>query len=152
MVRNYPDNPFNVGNVRNMRNTKKWTYNCGGYALGIYSWYCPFDKKDENYWLKTKGKFREKEISAIAYMLKDFDFLNLIEEKEVKARNFDIDKYTIIAFRFSCDDFHYWKLGRNYNWYDKMGSSRYINRHAFNDVFKEWGNYRGKIYYFIKAR
>lgn len=32
---------FNLSNKRNVRNTPRRTYNCGGFALGCFSWYCP---------------------------------------------------------------------------------------------------------------
>ena len=41
------DDPFNKNNKRNVRNTERNTYNCGGYALGTFSWYCPHDENDE---------------------------------------------------------------------------------------------------------
>ena len=33
--------PFNTLGLRNINNTIKRYYNCGGYALGTFSWYWP---------------------------------------------------------------------------------------------------------------
>lgn len=35
------EDEFNLSNKRNVRNTPRRTYNCGGFALGCFSWYCP---------------------------------------------------------------------------------------------------------------
>ena len=37
------DDFFNIKRTRNEENTDIEYYNCGGYALETYSWYCPFD-------------------------------------------------------------------------------------------------------------
>lgn len=42
-----PTDPFNFLRNRNVRNTEKITYNCGGYALGTFSWYCPHRREDD---------------------------------------------------------------------------------------------------------
>ena len=42
-----PTDPFNFLRNRNVRNTEKRTYNCGGYALGTFSWYCPHRAEDD---------------------------------------------------------------------------------------------------------
>ena len=49
MFRNYylNDDPFNKNNNRNLRNTPRRHFNCGGYALGTFSWYCPHSPEDE---------------------------------------------------------------------------------------------------------
>ena len=36
--------PKNSNHLRNINNTDKFDYNCGGYALGTFSWYTPFDE------------------------------------------------------------------------------------------------------------
>ena len=38
---------LNSDNKRNERNTSELQYNCGGYALGTYSWYSPYDSHSE---------------------------------------------------------------------------------------------------------
>lgn len=39
--------PLNMRGSRNIRNTDKADYNCGGYALGTFSWYLPSRTREE---------------------------------------------------------------------------------------------------------
>lgn len=155
MVHNYiHDDPLNLHGLRNINNTPRYTYNCGGYALGTFSWYCPFGY-EKHYNLKNKRAYERIEKEAINQMLKEIPALILIDEEKVKARDFDINRFTIIAFRFSRKDFHYYKLGKNWRWYDKCGSTYSIHHHKFNEVWNKWGDsnqYDGRIYFFLKAR
>ena len=48
-----PTDPFNFLRNRNVRNTEKRTYNCGGYALDTFSWYCPTEQKMTSTTLET---------------------------------------------------------------------------------------------------
>lgn len=41
----------------------------------------------------------------------------------VMERKYSPKDYEVVALRFCDCDFHFWKLGRNWNWYDKMGSA-----------------------------
>ena len=47
MFRTKQDDDFNINRKRNTRNTSKRLYNCAGYALGTFSWYCPHSTEDE---------------------------------------------------------------------------------------------------------
>ena len=73
---------------------------------------------------------------------------NLIMERKYSPK-----EYEVVAMRFCVFDFHFWKLGRNWNWYDKMGSTKCIHRHAFEDVRRIWCHrYNSPIVCFIRAR
>lgn len=41
--RKFANDPFNKDNRRRQKNTKTEAYNCGGFALGTFSWYAPYD-------------------------------------------------------------------------------------------------------------
>lgn len=152
MFFNYTNSdPKNVLKKRNIKNTEKRNYNCGGYALGTYSWYTPF-KKITAINLRNHHMYHAIEKDAVAKILTDFPDLQLVEENTIFNKSVDYTKNEIIAFRFSHHDFHFWKISKNGRWYDKMGSSYYINSHKYFDVFENWGTYDGKLYFFTRPR
>ena len=71
-------------------------------------------------------------------MLEEIDGLRVIDN----IKELNKDEYAV-AFRFTSDwlqeDFHFIKRARNGQWYEKMGSSSYINRVPTKKVFApEW--------------
>lgn len=134
------NDPFNLNNTRNTRNTEQRDYNCAGYALGTFSWYCPDDEEHSPFWT-LHGRTREYRVSAIQKMLDEFPNLRLIKNIDECA-----DNEYVIAFRLAKDDFHYIKRGFNKVWYHKRGGGR-IERISQDEVFdKTWcGRYKGKI-------
>lgn len=148
--------PFNMLGSRNIRNTDKADYNCGGYALGTFSWYwpgCTEEEYDAIMWyaeIEDWDKALELAAKAIVDELPDWSVvpIGLVMERKYSPKD-----YEIVAMRFCCYDFHFWKLGRNWSWYDKMGDCRQINRHAFNDVQYTWnGRYDSPVVCFIRTR
>lgn len=152
---------YNKSKRRNRNNTSQWEYNCGGFALGTFSWYCPakhetYGHKDEFYGSDWEP-FNAKQsyyatYSCIRAMLKDFDDLRLIKSvKELQK-----DEYAI-AFRISetCDDFHYCRRTSNGNWYHKMGNGiirRTTKEQVFSDIwdFDTGDTYSGQLVLFAK--
>ena len=98
------DDPFNIAKERNTMNTDRGEYNCGGYALGCYSWYCPFAHQVRDF---------EKNVNQI---LKDFRNTRLVDNIQDLMPN----EY-MIAFRLSSDDFHFMKRAKNGVWREKRG-------------------------------
>ena len=148
---------FNTLGLRNINNSEKRRYNCGGYALGTFSWYWPgrteeeYEKvmeyaEDENW-----GPALELAAEAIVSELAGWQ---LVELEEVMRRHYSPKEYEVVAMRFCSYDFHFWKLGCNWNWYDKAGSSNRIDRHAFKDVIrKSWNRrYDSPIICFVRMR
>ena len=132
------DDPFNIAKERNTRNTNRGQYNCGGYALGCYSWYCPFAHQVIDF---------EKNVNQI---LKDFPNTRLIDNIQDLMPN----EY-MVAFRLSQDDFHFMKRSKNGVWREKRGSQPEIRIVPKSVVFGEvWSphrydtGYRGKIAFF----
>lgn len=146
---------FNRYSNRNMRNTPKWKYNCAGYALGIFSWYCPYDAEvghhfgdydmtDEFSPLRSQAL-----MECITQMLADFDDLRVIHSlKELEENEY------AIAFRLSWDDFHYMRRADNGHWYEKRGSEDCIRTVTVEEVFSDnWhGRYDGNIVLFAKGK
>lgn len=152
----YLRDPFNARGLRNITNTPKRFYNCGGYAFGTFSWYWPGRTAEEHDeimeyagaedWDNTLGLAAE----AIVGELPGWSVVPLTL---VMARRYSPAQYEIVAMRFCDFDFHFWKLGRNWNWYDKMGSAGWIERHAFEDVYRAWYHrYDSPIVCFVRMR
>jgi hypothetical protein len=152
MFRSYylKDDPFNKNNNRNVRNTPKRNYNCGGYALETFSWYCPHTEEDDNtffgydYGFNTQEEAWVKTMYAVSKMILDFEG-NLRMIKSLKQLHKDTER--VVAFRLSSDgDFHYIKKTKN-GWRHKCGASFYIRRMSEHDVFNtKWnGRYDGPI-------
>lgn len=148
---------FNTLGLRNINNTEKWYYNCGGYALGTFSWYWPGrDEKEYGKIMKYAGDENwgpALELAAEA-IIDELTGWRLVEIEEVMQRHYSPKEYEVVAMRFCSFDFHFWKLGCNWNWYDKAGSSKDIDRHAFRDVMgKRWNQrYDSPIICFVRMR
>ncbi len=153
--RYYLDDPFNKIANRSLANTQRDTFNCGGYALGTFSWYCPHNPEDEtpddwfgmcyDYGFRDREEAWVKTMYAVSKMVLDFEGkLRMITHLE------QLDKKTerVVAFRLSSDgDFHYIKKSKNGHWHHKQGASFPIHRMSQHDVFNtDWCNrYDGPI-------
>lgn len=123
---------------RNQYNTKILDYNCGGYALGTYNWYFPYnyDREVTVEELIYEG-FNEEEIYNILLkedvdnMLYDFEGRLRLINTEEEANSDEI----VIAYRIFIDfcldnnklyyedsDFHY-RVKNNGVWFEKNGDS-----------------------------
>ena len=113
---------LNIRHERNLNNTPRTSFNCAGFALGTYSWYCPREGESEwkDYAFETGKQAYEATQRSIDCMLKDFPTLRVIDSlDEVQS-----DEYPIL-FRHSSDgDFHYLRRGRNGIWYHKRGRTK----------------------------
>lgn len=137
-----PTDPFNFLRNRNVRNTEKRTYNCGGYALGTFSWYCPHRREDDftpfgAYYADTASEAESITQHSVQVMLEDFrGKLRVISDvAEANMRN-----EIVIAFRISTKsgDFHYVRRGCNGGWYHKMGARPYIDKMDAVEVFSDY--------------
>ena len=149
--------PFNALGLRNIGNTQKHHYNCGGYALGTFSWYWPGRDEEEYEQIMAYADEENWEPAlqlAAEAIISELAGWQLVEIEEVMRRCYSPKEYEIVAMRFCSYDFHFWKLGNNWNWYDKAGGSHYIDRHAFKDVMGKKWNYRydSPIICFVRMR
>ena len=148
----YGDDLFNRNGTRNEKNTKEGTYNCGGYALGTFSWYLPHS---EDVWDGMFAHWDVEKIERITaecveQMLKDFSDLRVISDlREVKRSEY------AIAFRVSADgDFHYARHSRFQTWKHKQGAW-WIGTMTRKEVLTtNWcgGRYNGPLVLFAKKR
>lgn len=138
---------FNLKGERNIRNTDKHEYNCGGYALGTFSWYEPF-KRGECFNLDFDSWYQacENTERCVAVMLEEFKKLRRIESlEEVSSTE------TAIAFRISWDgDFHFVRRAKNHCWYHKRGNTPQILTMRTETVLSSvWcGRYDGPLVLF----
>lgn len=116
-----PTDFFNKKHKRNIKNTNFRCYNCGGYALNIFSWYIP---RDKNNILRFNATTEKEMLSttkiAVEFMLNEFKDLRVITDlKELQPNEY------AIAFRIGGvkgeNDFHFMKRGQNGRWYHKQG-------------------------------
>lgn len=148
--------PFNTLGMRNINNSAKRHYNCGGYALGTFSWYWPGRTEEEHDEIMEYAEAEDwnnaLELAAYA-IVSELHGWSVVPIGLVMERKYSPKDYEVVALRFCDDDFHFWKLGRNWNWYDKMGSAGWIGRHAFGDIRYTWCNrYNSPIICFVRAR
>lgn len=148
--------PFNKRGSRNIRNTDKADYNCGGYALGTFSWYLPSRTREEYSDIMGYADIGDMDVAltlASEAIVNELPGWSIVPFALVMEREYSPKDYEIVAMRFCYCDFHFWKLGRNWNWYDKMGCRGQINRHAFNDARNVWNDrYDSPVVCFIRAR
>ena len=148
--------PLNKRGSRNIRNTDKADYNCGGYALGTFSWYLPSRTRKEYTDIMGHADIGDMDTAltlAAEAIVSELPGWSVVPFALVMERKYSPKDYEVVAMRFCYYDFHFWKLGRNWNWYDKMGGCRQIDRHAFNDVRYKWnGRYDSPVVCFIRAR
>lgn len=138
---------LNVENNRNINNSPKRGYNCAGYALNTFSWYCPnpVDYFPWGDWFDDDWEVESIHNMAVQIMLHDFAFRHIRLIADVAELH---ENEYAFAFRLSDDgDFHYVKRGRNGTWYHKMGNSPDINIMPREEVFSaSWCyRYRGPI-------
>lgn len=148
--------PFNKRGSRNIHNTDKADYNCGGYALGTFSWYLPSRTRKEYSDIMGHADIGDMDVAltlAAEAIVAELPGWSIVPFALVMERKYSPKDYEIVALRFCYYDFHFWKLGRNWNWYDKMGCFEQINRHAFDDVRNVWNDrYDSPVVCFIRAR
>lgn len=142
-----------------IRNTPKDVYNCGGYAFNLFKWYVPTESWEDYEAVKLllDGEHYESATNiAVNYMREDLGY-TVVSNDEVFNHSIDYKKYEIVAFRYEMkgedSDFHYMKIGKNGNWYEKRGSGYRIYRHEYYYVFGTWAyRYDGPIVFLTKKR
>lgn len=152
--------PFNRNGKRNRSNTDTDAYNCGGFALGTYSWYVPY-RSDEQmniyaHWANIQmcldaGNIADRiDARAAAYpyvvsllnlfverILEDFPSVRRVQTfEEIKPDE------RIILFRTGADDFHFIVSFDHKHWWHKYGWN-YIEELCEDEVLDtEWANGR----------
>ena len=147
------DDLLNKEGTRNVKNMNKSEYNCGGYALETFNWYCPYTKEMRGLlfdsW-ESDYDYDETIKICVDYMLEEFKGeLRVIEDvSELQEGEY------AIAFRISEGDFHYAKRTKNGRWFHKMGGKHRIDTMRKTEVFgSNWcWRYDSKVTLFAKKR
>lgn len=148
------NDPYNTLGLRNVKNTTKREYNCAGYALGCFSWYCPdnterYCRFDEC----LEENMHEQTMYFVNHILRDFPSLRLIDSiKQAQKRD------EVVAFRLSTKipDFHF-MVRKHGRWYHKMGGKPAIDKATEQIALHEsWFNdggdeYDGEIVLMVKT-
>ena len=141
---------YNISHKRNVRNTNKGLYNCVGYALGLFSWYHPWDKKHRcapsHASNDSLASINVRATKMVRYMLHERHLSNRIRQIESIADLLP-NEYAV-AFRCGYKDFHFIKRAKNGHWYSKMGNDNTIAQcHNVLDESIPWNDkYTSKIY------
>ena len=142
---------FNLDQLRNAENTHITDYNCGGYALGTYSWYLPSRMDIMWGWWHTYDRPTLEKMTqqAVKVMLEDFSDLRVI----IDLRQVQKDEYAI-AFRLSSDgDFHYIRQDKGKWWTHKRGSTQIVRIAQKTVLSRNWcGRYDGPLVLLAKKR
>jgi hypothetical protein len=134
----YMRDRLNTKRLRELNNTPRSEYNCGGYALDTFSWYHPFSRKDRTLdnVIEAFGEDYDKVLDyTVNYMLKDFKGkLRVIENLNELLSNEEAVAYRIEMCGVGAD-FHYVRRKRNGSWYGKLGACPTIHRYTEEQVF-----------------
>lgn len=154
--------PYNHSNSRNVNNTCKAVYNCGGYALDLFAWYCPWGLEVQESetplaraywqgdWFGTDEMFAPT-FKCVQNMLAEIPTLRLL----TGINDPITDNEYMLAFRISCDgDFHFAKRGNNGVWHHKRGSRDEIETMTILELLDEsWlGRYDGPLVFFANTK
>lgn len=152
----YTGDPFNTLGLRNVNNTTKRYYNCGGYALGTFSWYWLGRTEEEHNKIMRYAGDEDWDNAlklATEAIINELPGWSVVPLDLIIERKYSPKEYEVVAMRLCSYDYHFWKLGRNWNWYDKMGQASWIDRHAFEDIRHIWcRRYDSPIVCFVRMR
>lgn len=139
---------YNSKKKRNLKNTDRNFFNCGGYALNTMNWYCPYEEHKSFCGMVIEMGIIEATKYMMNFILEDIPNIRLIQEVSELQEN----EYAV-AFRICGDDFHFLKRGKNGIWYQKMGAKHYLNTMSATEVFSDRWNWRynGPVVLFAKV-
>lgn len=143
-------------NSNRYKRKNKKSYNCGGYALGTYDWFIPYQCRslDNNLRKDIEEFFCESMSNAYAFCTNDYNIMaeRCIKEmicyfngrlREIKKVSDAKENERVIAFRFGAGDFHFMIKGRKgHQWHSKMGVSISIDTFSEEYVMSDpdWGD------------
>ena len=146
---------YNLKGERNEFNTDKNDYNCGGYALGIFSWLFPCNTEDEkNKWFLNKDKnsdFNYGLEASSEWMLSNIPNLRKIDSPyDILEKN-----EWVVGFKIGvgsgCGDFHFIRKSNN-RFLHKIGPCDITYMDEIEALSDSWcnGGYTSKTIWFAK--
>ena len=138
MIRNWENEFFtdvyNEEGKRSSRNVDRWKYNCGGYALGVYSWICPYDTEEEgeqyidyNCWDNEDEEpdFNERAEYTAEWMLNNVPGLRRVDSPDAELEEGEwLIGYKVGRGPSWDGDFHFIKQTPSGRFYHKPGGGR----------------------------
>lgn len=157
MIKNWSEHftkdELNFKRRRNIKNVDQYDYNCGGYALETFNWYCPYDtdEQDDLYFGFLKDLDEDICASETAQLM-----VNHFQGDLRIIKSFDElqdNEYGII-YKTGGDDFHYVKRTKTGRFYHKPGKGkirRMPAKEALSDVWEtRFSCYSSKSIYLAK--
>lgn len=151
---------YNIKGERNATNTCIKDYNCGGYALGIFSWLFPCDTDDERIdWFifeENSAVISNYNISVelgASWMIENIPNIRRLDSPNEKLK----DGEWLVGFKVGIGsghgDFHYIKRTQNGHFWHKIGPLK-IERMSKDEALSEsWcdNKYTSKTIWFAKS-
>ena len=146
---------------RNFKNTEMPDYNCGGFALRLYNWYCPvplnisrrdiFDLVDSPLTPEQRLNVCIKTILQEVVGSRLISSVDELQEGE-EAVAFRLQEADGIAASDDPDDmwqdFHFMRRRKDGVWLDKCGSGSLIREHTEDEVlYDPWDSPEGTLVY-----
>lgn len=151
---------YNIKGERNRKNTCIKEYNCGGYALGIFSWLFPCDTDEEREdWFIFEGKAEGEYDYNISVELGANWMLNNIPNlRKIDSPNDKLEEGEwLVGFKVGIGsghgDFHYIRRAGNGHFWHKVGPlkiERMSKKEALSDSWCE-DKYTSKTIWFAKS-
>lgn len=92
------EDSFNLGGRRNQSNTACPAYNCGGFALGTFSWYVPFAEDMLDYAVEV-GAIKERYVEEILEGTSEDDYY---WEEQDFLENYRLPQYNLNDHSMNC--------------------------------------------------
>lgn len=153
------DDGLNLERRRNLNNTPRGNFNCGGYALGTFSWYMPATNEDFDFCFDPTEDVVERTECCVRHILEDFTG----SIRRISGVDECADDEYVIAFRLEGnpatwqDDFHFMRRDSSGVWRQKLGGRPRIETVRKEIVFSSawealWLSYEGPIVLFAKKK
>lgn len=136
---------LNLSRERDVSNTDRQEYNCGGFALETFSWYIPYDGDDYfelvDYYDEDLSLVTEH---CVNHMLNEVPGLRLINAVSDARKD-----EKVVLFRVGPTDFHYVKY-EDGEYLHKIGSTPIMSMSEEEVYSRAWcyGKYNGEIVIF----
>ena len=142
------EDKFNSFRTRNQKNTLDGDYNCGGYALGTFNWFLPYNNFNSNYSFALNLLEEYNDIDYVMEMLFEKNVENILNFLKDKIRRIYslkelLQNEDLIAFRICIiydsefneledTDFHF-RLYHNGKWTEKMGATTIVECSSYEE-------------------
>ena len=162
------EDEYNENGKRNRKNTDRYNFNCGGYALGIYAWFMPCEEEDQEMFdLYCNDEFDEdgdydslqKLLNKVAEQSSEWMVNNVPNLRRVSSPDAELNEDEwLVGFKFGegCGDgdFHYIKRTKSGQFWHKPGAQKTRRMSKKEALSQEWcdGKYTSDTIWFAKRK